>query len=331
MDGNKPLVTVLVPSYNHGRYIRERIESVVRQTYPHVELFVIDDCSRDQSDGVIRELQGQYGFKYLCNTENSGSPFSAWERIRELAQGDFIWICESDDVAEPEFLETAVRGLTENDGAVLFYSSSKVIDENGETVGHTNDYFHEVWKETRWDGDFVNDGPDELARFQLRGQTVPNMSSALISAEAFRAALTPFLTRLRLTGDWLFVGNVMRRGRVVYDHRPLNRFRTHAVTSRAQVDSARSQAEFLLTKYILFRGTGRTVSTFAPLMASDVARFLDEPAGWREVLRALCRVSCRKTMGCLAMLFVSTLLHPGYIKQFFERFGYYKGQGAKND
>lgn len=331
MDRNKPLVTVLVPSYNHGPYIRERIESIVRQTYPHVELFVIDDCSADQSDGVIRELQDRYGFNYLCNTTNSGSPFSAWERICDLARGEYIWICESDDAAEPDFLETAVRGLLENDGAVLFYSSSRVVDEDGETVGHTDDYFHDVWKETRWDGDFVNDGLDELARFQLRGQTVPNMSSALISAEAFRAALTPFLTSLRLTGDWLFIGNVMRRGSVVYDHRALNRFRTHAVTSRAQVDSARSQAEFILTKYILFRGTGQSVSAFAPLMATDVARFLNEPASWRDVLKALCRVSCRKTVGSLAMLFVSTLMHPGYIRQFFERLGYYRGLGAKND
>jgi len=70
-----PLVTVLVPSYNHEPYIRERIESILAQSYPAVELIVIDDASQDDSDAVIRSLQKQHGFKYIRNAKNSGTPF----------------------------------------------------------------------------------------------------------------------------------------------------------------------------------------------------------------------------------------------------------------
>jgi glycosyltransferase involved in cell wall biosynthesis len=55
-----PKVTALVPSFNHGRYISERIESIVNQSYPNIELIVIDDCSNDDSHEVISTLQAQY-------------------------------------------------------------------------------------------------------------------------------------------------------------------------------------------------------------------------------------------------------------------------------
>ncbi|WP_426320992.1 glycosyltransferase family 2 protein [Pseudoduganella sp. R-43] len=320
MNMAQPKVSVLVPSYNHGKYIRERIESIVNQTYGNVELIVIDDCSEDDSDRVIRELQAAHGFRYLPNERNSGTPFAAWERICTLASGEYIWVCESDDVAEPTFLETAVAALQAEPAAALFYSSSLVINEASETIGHTDSYFHEVWKDTRWDADFHTDGLRELVQYQLRGQTVPNMSSALFTAASFRAAFTPFLRRLRLTGDWLFVGDVMKHGKVVFHHGALSRFRKHAVTSRVRVKSARSQAEFILTKYRLFRGSGQPLAAFAPLIGTDVVRFLYEPASWFDVLKALLQVSWRDTFAAGGLLLLSTSKNKSYLNKFKERY-----------
>ena len=90
-----------------------------------------------------------------------------------LAAGDYIWICESDDFAEPTFLEKAVNALEKDKNAVLFYCNSWVVDKFGNQIDHTNTYFHEIWKSKRWDADFSTDGLDELANFQIRGQTVP--------------------------------------------------------------------------------------------------------------------------------------------------------------
>jgi hypothetical protein len=229
-------------------------------------------------------------------------------------------VCESDDVAEPAFVETALARLAGEPDAVLFYCSSLIIDEVGQIIGHTDSYFHDIWKESRWDRDFVADGLTELHQFQLRGQTVPNMSSALFAADAFRAAFTPFVKRLRLTGDWLFVGDVMKRGRVVFSHAALNRFRKHGVTSRVRVKSARSQAEFILTKYRLFCASGQPMSAFAALMASDVVRFLYEPASWLEVLKALLQVSWFDTMRFGYLFLASTCGNTGYITKFRERY-----------
>jgi glycosyltransferase involved in cell wall biosynthesis len=319
-----PKVTALVPSFNHGRYISERIESIMNQSYPNIELIVIDDCSNDDSHAVISKLQARYGFQYLQNKLNSGTPFAAWEKICTLPTGDYIWVCESDDVAEPCFLEKAVASLVKEPDAVLFYSSSHIINESSEIIGHTNSYFHDIWKEERWDKSFVADGYNELLQFQLRGQTVPNMSSALIKASAFKASFTPFLKRLRLTGDWLFIGDVMKRGRVIYCHDTLSRFRKHEVTSRVRVKSARSQAEFILSKYRSFRDAGQPIAAFAPLMGSDVIRFLYEPASWWDVVRALIQVSWIDTIKSGGLLLISTSRNTAFISKFKDRYKHAK-------
>jgi len=324
MKAHPPKVSVLVPSYNHGRYIRERIESILNQTYTNIELIVIDDCSDDDSHTVISELQARHGFRYLHNERNSGTPFAAWERICTLASGDYIWVCESDDVAEPSFVETAVSSLMAESEAVMFYSSSLIINETSQVIGHTDSYFHDIWKENRWDADFSAVGLDELLKFQLRGQIVPNMSSALFTAGAFRAAFTPFLKRLRLTGDWLFVGDVLKQGRVVFKHQALSRFRKHEVTSRVRVKSARSQAEFMLTKYRLFRASVQPVSAFATLMGSDVIRFLYEPASWLDVGKALLQVSWLDTIKLIGLLLASISKNTSYINKFKDRYRHAK-------
>lgn len=330
MTTQPPKVSVLVPSYNHGHYIGDRIESILNQTYGNIELIVIDDCSNDDSNKIISELQEKHGFRYLLNERNSGTPFSAWERICSLASGDYIWVCESDDVAEPSFVEMAVASLTAEPDAVMFYCSSHIINETGKIIGHTDSYFHDIWKETHWDSDFIADGHAELIQFQLRGQTLPNMSSALFTTNVFINAYTPFLKRLRLTGDWLFVGEVLKQGKVVFNHTALNRFRKHEVTARARVKSARSQAEFILTKYRLFRGSGQPISRFATLMGSDVIRFLYEPASWLDVGKELLKVSWIDAIRFMSLLLISTSKNTAYISKFKERFNHAK-EWQKNE
>lgn len=319
-----PLVSVLVPSCNHGQFLEERIESIVKQTYRRFELIVIDDRSNDDSDLILKNLQIKYGFRYIRNKYNSGTPFAAWERICRLAKGKYIWICESDDVAEHIFLATAVDRLEANPSAVMFYSNSWILDEQSNIVGHSETYFHDTWRETRWDSDFSARGIDELANYQLRGQTVPNMSSALFKADAFRNAFDPYLKRLKLTGDWLFVGDVLRAGDVEFCSQPLSYFRKHDETARVRVQSARSQAEFILTKYRLFLNSGKAATEFASVMGSDVIRFLYEPASWWEVLKAAMSISFKDTIWCALLLLRSTLKNPIYYKKFRERFNHAK-------
>jgi len=333
MNSN-PKVTALVPSYNHGGFLRQRLESILQQSYRNIELIVIDDCSGDDSDEVIKSLLKEHDFQYIRNPQNSGTPFAAWEKAGSLASGDYIWICESDDFADPAFLETAVGKMQENPNAVLFYCDSWVVDKDGNQVGHTDTYFHKVWRESRWDQDFTSDGVAELADYQCRGQTVPNMSSVLISTKAFRQAYNPLLKRFKLTGDWLFIGWLMRYGQVIYCKKTLSNFRKHEETARVRVKSARSQAEFVLTKYLLFRETGKPLRGLATIMSSDVIRFLYEPAKWFDVLKVMFKISPEATPR-LGIVFLASLVMNGFLlKAFYQRYKQVKGSknaGTNND
>ncbi|MDG0980795.1 MAG: glycosyltransferase [Halieaceae bacterium] len=324
MNSN-PKVTAVVPSYNHGGFLLQRLESILQQSYQNVEVIVIDDCSGDDSDAVIKSILERYDFQYIRNPQNSGTPFAAWEKAVSLATGDYIWICESDDFADLAFLETAVDKMQENPNAVLFYCDSWVVDKDGKHVGHTDTYFRDIWRESHWDHDFTTAGVAELADYQSRGQTVPNMSSALILTKAFMQAYNPILKRFKLTGDWLFVGWLMRYGQVVYCKKTLSNFRKHEETARVRVKSARSQAEFVLTKYLLFRETGKPLREFATNMSSDVIRFLYEPARWFDVLKIMFKIS-PEAIPRFGIVFLASLVMNGFLlKTFYQRYKQVKG------
>jgi len=300
---SEPLVTILVPSYNHIAYLDQRIESIYAQKYKKFELIVIDDCSSDGSDIVLKKLQQRYPFQYIRNEKNSGTPFSAWKKIIELSKGDYIWICESDDFAEREFLETAVRHLEADRNLVLFYSNSWIVDESGERIGATIDYLSTNFKSDRWENSFKMQGLTELCSYQIRGQTVPNMSSSLIRKSAFAAAYSDVLMKYRLAGDWLFIGEVMRSGDVQFDSRNLSNFRKHAITARAQTSLASSQAEFICAKYEMFKKTPQLDDYFAEIFMPDMIRFIHEKDSAFTVLRLMYRISPNNTKAFLKRLF----------------------------
>jgi glycosyltransferase involved in cell wall biosynthesis/GT2 family glycosyltransferase len=311
-------VHAIVPSYRHAPYVADRIESIFQQTAGNLDLVVIDDCSQDGSDAIIRELQRKYRFRYFRRPRNSGTPFSAWEfAAREFKDG-LVWICESDDVAEQDFLARMLPLVASAKGVVLAYCNSTVIDESGRSIGTTERYLRNNWKTARWTEEFVADGPSELADYQVRGMTVPNMSSALIDARAFRETFNPVLKRFRLTGDWVFVGMLMLRGKVAFTPALLNNFRKHEATARSTVTSAREQAEFILTKTRLHRLAGRRVRDLPVTLKNDAKRFLYERVPATQVLGQMLRIELMPTLRLLAELCVVAPHHRRELRLFLK-------------
>jgi glycosyltransferase involved in cell wall biosynthesis len=282
--------------------LRARVESIVNQSYRNIELTVIDDCSQDDSDEILRALQGAYGFHYFRRDKNSGTPFSAWEYTAAKFSDGLVWICESDDFAEPDFVERGVEAFRRNNQLALFYCNSWVVDDDNRRTGSTASYFSDIWKDERWTSAFVAHGRGELADYQYRGMTVPNMSSALMSAEAFRRTFNARIKRFKLTGDWLFVGELMPHGDVAFTPEHLSNFRTHGATARAGVGESRSQAEFILTKFRLHLLAGKKVKFLGETLRTDFQRHFHEKSTARQVLKEMMRVSARDTLRLLALM-----------------------------
>lgn len=138
-------VSIIVPNYNHGKYIKQRLDSIINQTFTDYELILLDDYSSDESRDILLSYKNNPHVSHIIlNTQNSGSPFLQWEKGIKLARGKYIWIAESDDYADIHFLEYTVKALTLHPQAHICYTGSFIIDTNGNKI---NDPWFDQWIE----------------------------------------------------------------------------------------------------------------------------------------------------------------------------------------
>jgi glycosyltransferase involved in cell wall biosynthesis len=125
------LVSVIIPSYNHAKFLRHTVESVLNQTYKRIELIIIDDGSTDDSVAYLQSVDDSR-FRFYAQ-ENQGA-HNAINRGLSIAQGDFLTILNSDDAYHPERIQRLL-GRLEESGAALACSWIEVIDAQGVSTG----------------------------------------------------------------------------------------------------------------------------------------------------------------------------------------------------
>jgi glycosyltransferase involved in cell wall biosynthesis len=210
-----PKVSIIIPNYNHSRYLNQRINSVLTQTYQDFEVIILDDCSTDNSREVIEQYRADLRVsKIVYNEVNSGGAFQQWEKGIELAKGEYVWIAESDDYCESTLLETLMDGLLANDKAVLAYVQSTVIDNYNKIDRITS---HSVFSEYIVGSRYI---PDYLAE----SCTICNASMAVFKKECYNH-ISPVFTTFKLCGDWAFWVEIARQGDVFVSGKLLNYFR----------------------------------------------------------------------------------------------------------
>jgi len=123
-----PLVSVVIPSYNHAKYLENCIQSIVSQDYPNFELIVIDDGSIDGSRELLTELQKRYKFHLELN-QNQGVSNTLTRGFRDIAKGEFYTFCASDDAWLPGKLRKQVEFLQNNPNCAMVYGKAQLIDE----------------------------------------------------------------------------------------------------------------------------------------------------------------------------------------------------------
>lgn len=228
-----PKVSVIVPNYNHAPFVRQRIDTILAQTFQDFELILLDDCSTDDSRSILSSYSNDPHVSAIqFNERNSGSTFKQWNKGVLLARGEYIWIAESDDYADPHFLERLVAVLDSKPQVVLVSCRSWYVSSNGEKDGFAGSYFSAVDPE-RWASDYCVSGREECRRHLVVVNSVPNASSVL-----FRKTIYEQVGRadesLRLCGDWKLWALMALLGDVAYVAEPLNHFRSHDSTMRAE-------------------------------------------------------------------------------------------------
>ena len=129
------LVSIVMPSFNTGKYIALAIESVLAQTYKNWELLIVDDCSSDDTNEVVKPYLSDRRIKYLTNEKNSGAAVSRNRALRE-AKGRWIAFLDSDDLWMSEKLENQICFMEKNDYH-FSYTNYAEIDVDGKRTGTT--------------------------------------------------------------------------------------------------------------------------------------------------------------------------------------------------
>lgn len=128
-------VSIIMPSYNTASFIAESIQSVLAQSYKDWELIIVDDCSPDNTDEVVKPYLSDERIKYIKNEKNSGAAVSRNRALRE-AKGKWIAFLDSDDLWMPEKLEKQISFM-ENNGYHFSYTNYTEIDTEGKRNGVT--------------------------------------------------------------------------------------------------------------------------------------------------------------------------------------------------
>jgi glycosyltransferase involved in cell wall biosynthesis len=138
----QPLVSVICLCYNHQLYVQEAIESVLNQTWSHIELIVVDDASTDTSREVIRALQKEHHLQKVLLLEKNMGNCAAFNRGLAIATGDFIIDLAADDVLMPDRIQIGVQELEQKRSAYgVHFSDAEYINESGRHLGYHSERF----------------------------------------------------------------------------------------------------------------------------------------------------------------------------------------------
>jgi glycosyltransferase involved in cell wall biosynthesis len=246
-----PKVTVIIPNYNHAKYLDKRIQSILEQTYQDFEIIYLDDASTDNSNEVFSKFAHHPQIRAIYNEKNSGSPFKQWNKGIRNSTGKYVWIAESDDYADKNFLATLVDRLDKNPSVGLAYCESLIIDADDKIIS--------PFKETltycnpkRWENDFINVGKDECEKYLIFENTIPNASAILIRRSIYEQAGYADET-MRLCGDWMTWAKILLISDISFVTEPLNYFRRHYATVRKKttLNGTAFQESYRILSYIL--------------------------------------------------------------------------------
>ena len=184
------LVSVILPNFNHAPYLQERVKSIINQTYQNFELIILDDKSTDDSLCILEPYRNHPKVShFVVNDHNSKSPFKQWKKGLDLAKGSIIWIAESDDYCDLNFLETQVN-ILENNDVMVAIAKTILIDTNGR-IG--NEVSHPI---------FENKNVTNLRMHDLLKIPILNVSSMCFKRKFIKE--TSFFSNFNIIGDRVF-------------------------------------------------------------------------------------------------------------------------------
>ncbi|MER9301075.1 glycosyltransferase [Mesorhizobium sp. M0621] len=223
----RPKVTAIVPNYNHARFLEQRLESILSQTYENIDILILDDCSHDKSREIIQRYCDLYPgrVRSLFNLQNSGNVFRQWRKGVEQSEGDLVWICESDDFCEPDFIEHLIPHFRDR-SVNLAFGRIQFSDQNGRPrVGL--DQYREGAEAGIWNESMVRPASEWFARGFGVNNLIANVGGCLWRRQILPAAVWAEAESFSVVGDWFLYCHLAGGGNIAYEPASVAYFRQH--------------------------------------------------------------------------------------------------------
>lgn len=169
---NEPLVSIIIPSYNHSNYIGETLDSIINDNYSNKEIIIIDDGSKDNSVTIIENWITKHPNEKINFSvrENKGVCYTLNELV-DNANGKYLVLLASDDVLINNTIKERVKLLEENPSKLVLISDAEVIDNNGNTIYNSllSDFHNSNKNNYYTDKDILQ---EILFNFSISGATV---------------------------------------------------------------------------------------------------------------------------------------------------------------
>jgi len=209
-------ISVIMPCFNHARFLRESVSSILKQSFADLELVVVDDCSRDASWDVIKELSSCDSRVVPIKHKFNQGASSARNSGLRLAKGEFIGFCDADDIWEEDKLRCQKKALESNPRYGVTYCDASIVDENGKSTG--NNFSSQFPPPNNASGNLFG---------YLITRNFVNMPSVLMRSQCVNDS-GYFDQHIKWVEDWWYWIKLSRSHRFLYEPEPLVRYRIHS-------------------------------------------------------------------------------------------------------
>ena len=232
---DSPLVSIIVPNYNHYNYLQQRLDSIFNQSFQDFEVILLDDASTDESLKILNRFKSDAKVSnFVINETNSGSPFKQWIKGIELAKGEYIWIAESDDYAEEYFLEKIIEVFRSSQSVDVVFSGIRNVDHNNMDIGNASRIERKY--SNLLENDFTMSGKEFLKVLLPDYCLIRN-----VSCSVFKKSIIGYKTKkiieFKTIGDLYFWIQLAMEGyNFSYLSEKLNYMRSHSQTVRSSLE-----------------------------------------------------------------------------------------------
>ena len=229
---SQPLVSIVFTSYNHQEYLRQALNSLINQTYQNIEIIIIDDCSTDGSQEILKEYEHFENVNLKLQTQNSGSYVKASNLGASFAKGEYLLFAQCDDFAEPNQIELLIHEFLSNPTVGVVFSKSNLVDNNG--IVFSNDF---IGRERKFKKSIALNPilkGNQIQEFLFFSCIIPNLSAAIIKTELYKQ-IGGLSVKYLVVSDWEFWLDLSKKTNFLYIDKALNNFRQHETTIRSRI------------------------------------------------------------------------------------------------